>query len=237
MGPGMGSPPVALLENVEKEYGVGPSRVRALKGINLRIDPGDFLAVIGPSGSGKSTLLHILGCMDVPTTGRVEIDGQPVPRESDTERTRLRGEKIGFVFQQFHLLYDISVRENIELPRLFLRQRDHAKLPEPEELVKLVNLPRAVLDRRPTQISGGEAQRVAIARALSNAPSLLLCDEPTGNLDSANSDSVLKIFDSLSKQGTTIAIVTHNPAVAHHADRVVTIKDGFLTEEPRAEAA
>ena len=233
----MGQEPVALLEQVTKEYGEGRSRVTALKGIDLRINPGDFLAVVGPSGSGKSTLLHILGCMDIPTTGKVEIDGQPVPRKSDAERTRLRGEKIGFVFQSFHLLHDLTVRENIELPRLYLRRKNGRKLPDPEELIQLVNLPRAVLDRRPTQISGGEAQRVAIARALSNAPSILLCDEPTGNLDTANSDAVMEVFEGLAHEGTTIAIVTHNPVVAHHARRVVTMRDGLLTEEPRREVA
>lgn len=227
----MDAPPVALLEHVTKDYGEGRGLVRALKGIDLTVRRGDFLAIIGPSGSGKSTLLHILGCMDIPTTGKVEIDGVPVPRKSDTQRTQLRGEKIGFVFQSFHLLYDLTVRENIDLPRIFLRRKSGRRLPEPEELVGMVNLPRAVLERRPTEISGGEAQRVAIARALANNPSILLCDEPTGNLDTANSDSVMQIFDKLSKEGTTIVVVTHNPAVARHAARVVKVQDGSILEE------
>lgn len=221
---------IADLQDVTKVYGSGRNTVTALRGVNLRIDPGEFLAVVGPSGSGKSTLLHILGCMDVPTTGTVEIDGEPVPRENERKRTALRGEKIGFVFQAFHLLNELSVRENIELPRMFLRRTNGSRLLKPEELIAKVHMPVALLNRRPTEISGGERQRVAIARALANNPSMLLCDEPTGNLDSANSEAVMAIFDSLNRAGGTIVVVTHNPEVASHASRVVTLKDGQVVE-------
>ncbi len=228
MGRGMNERPIAYLQDVTKVYGSGRNTVAALRGINLQIDPADFLAVVGPSGSGKSTLLHILGCMDIPTTGSIEIDGESVPRENERKRTQLRGEKIGFVFQAFHLLNELSVRENIELPRMFLRRNDGKKLPTAEELIEKVHMPLAVLDRRPTEISGGERQRVAIARALSNNPSMLLCDEPTGNLDSANSTAVMGIFDSLNHAGATIVVVTHNPEVAAHAARTVSLKDGRI---------
>jgi putative ABC transport system ATP-binding protein len=223
--------PAALLEDVTKEYGEGANRVAALKHVNLRVRRGEFLAVIGPSGSGKSTMLHLLGCMDVATSGKVEIDGHPVPKENDSERTRLRGEKIGFVFQSFYLLGDLTIRENLELPKLFLRRREGPTLPSPEELIETVNLPRRVLDRRPNQISGGEAQRVAIARALANDPTILLCDEPTGNLDSHNSLAIMDVFDKLSADGATIVVVTHNPGIAQHAMRRVSMKDGMLSDE------
>jgi putative ABC transport system ATP-binding protein len=222
---------VAYLEEVTKVYGEGRNSVRALDGVNLSVLSGEFIAVVGPSGSGKSTLLHILGCMDIPTTGTVEIDGEPVPRTNERKRTELRGEKIGFVFQSFHLLNELTVRENVELPRMFLRRSGEKKLAEIGELIDKVNMPRAVLDRRPSEISGGERQRVAIARALANDPSMLLCDEPTGNLDSANSDSVMKIFDGLNEEGVTIIVVTHNPSVADHASRIVTMRDGKLLGE------
>jgi len=223
--------PAALLEDVTKEYGEGASRVEALKHVNLTVRRGEFLAVIGASGSGKSTLLHMLGCMDIATHGKVEIDGHPVPKRNDSERTLLRGEKIGFVFQSFYLLSDLTIRENIELPRVFLRAKGRT-LPTAEDLVDMVNLPRRVLNRRPTQISGGEAQRVAIARELANDPSILLCDEPTGNLDTANSKAIMEVFDNLSKEKATIVVVTHNPAIADHAMRRVSMKDGMLSDVP-----
>lgn len=225
----MGKGTVALLEDVSKVYGEGPGSVEAISRVNLEVKSGEFIAIIGPSGSGKSTLLHILGCMDIPTTGKVEIDGEPVPRENENKRTNLRGEKIGFVFQSFHLLNDLTVRENIELPHLFLRDSGK-KLPTPEKLVGMVNLPTKILHRMPTAISGGERQRVAIARALANDPTILLCDEPTGNLDSANSKAVMDIFNQLNRKGATIIVVTHNPEVAAHASRIVSMKDGVLTE-------
>ncbi|MDE1821726.1 MAG: ABC transporter ATP-binding protein [Euryarchaeota archaeon] len=225
--------PVAFLRGVAKTYGEGASEVHALRGVDLTVRSGEFVAIMGPSGSGKSTLLHILGCMDVPTEGEVEIDGVPVPRQSDSERTRLRSERIGFVFQQFHLLRDLTVRENLELPQVYLRRREGKHLPTPEQLIRRVRLPAALLDRHPTQISGGEAQRVAIARALANAPSLLLGDEPTGNLDTVNSSAVMRIFDQLSREGATIVLVTHNPEVAEHAQRVVRVGDGRIVREER----
>lgn len=224
-------PPVALLEDVTKVYGHGASAVRALDGVNLKVEKGEYVSIIGPSGSGKSTLLHILGCMDVPTEGSVSIDGFPVPHEEDGERTRLRGERIGFVFQAFHLLNDLTVRENLELPTVYLRNRKGRPLPTPEELIKRVRLPRRLLDQRPTQISGGEAQRVAIARSLANRPSLLLGDEPTGNLDTANSNAVMEIFDELWKGGDTIVLVTHNPEVAERTQRIVHVQDGKVLKE------
>ena len=226
-------PPVAFLKGVTKTYGEGAAKVHALRGVDLTVREGEFVAIMGPSGSGKSTLLHILGCMDVPSEGDVEIDGVAVPRQSDSERTRLRSERIGFVFQSFHLLRDLTVRENLELPQVYLRRKEGKRLPTPEELIARVRLPAALLDRHPTQISGGEAQRVAIARALANSPSLLLGDEPTGNLDTTNSDAVMRIFDHLSKEGATIVLVTHNPEVAQHAQRVVRVGDGRIVREER----
>ena len=216
---------------MRKTYGQGAAAVHALQGVDLKVERGEFVAIMGPSGSGKSTLLHILGCMDVPSSGEVAIDGVPVPRESDSERTRLRSERIGFVFQSFHLLRDLTVRENLELPRIYLRHREGKELPSAEELIARVRLPKKLLGRYPTQISGGEAQRVAIARALSNAPSLLLGDEPTGNLDTVNSEAVMQVFEHLWSEGATIVLVTHNPEVAERAQRVVRVGDGRIVRE------
>jgi putative ABC transport system ATP-binding protein len=220
--------PVACLRGVRKVYGQGPGAVEALRGVDLEVPRRSFWVLMGPSGSGKSTLLHLLGCMDAPTQGNVEIEGIPVPPDNDRERTRLRSERIGFVFQAFHLLPDLTVSENIELPRLFLPSRGRRTLPSVEDLLDRVHLPRTLADRRPTEISGGEAQRVAIARALANRPSLLLGDEPTGNLDSVNARTVLEVLRELWQEGSTILLATHNTLVASYAQRVLHLEDGRI---------
>jgi ABC-type lipoprotein export system ATPase subunit len=216
------------LHGVGRTYGSDPP-VEALRGVDLTIDRGDSVAIVGPSGSGKSTLLNILGCLDHPTAGTYRVEGLDVSRLSDTERTAVRARSIGFVFQSFHLLGHRSALENVmrgELytggPRAGRRDRARAAL----ERVGMADRSGFL----PTRLSGGEQQRVAIARALLGSPSLLLCDEPTGNLDSGNTESLLLLFDALARQGLTLVVVTHDEEVATTAARVVRIVDGRIEE-------
>jgi ABC-type lipoprotein export system ATPase subunit len=216
------------LRGVGRTYGSDPP-VEALRGVDLTIDRGDSVAIVGPSGSGKSTLLNILGCLDHPTVGTYRVEGLDVSRLNDTERTAVRARSIGFVFQSFHLLGHRSALENVMLGELYTGdpragRRDRA----------LAALERVGMTDRsgflPTRLSGGEQQRVAIARALLGSPSLLLCDEPTGNLDSGNTESLLLLFDALARQGLTLVVVTHDEEVATTAARVVRIVDGRIEE-------
>ncbi|MFI9321195.1 ABC transporter ATP-binding protein [Kitasatospora aureofaciens] len=221
-------PPVIAL------YGVGrthPGRppVVALRPTDLTVHPGEYLAVTGPSGSGKSTLLHLLGLLDTPTTGRYELDGIDTGGLRDKDRSTLRGRRIGFVFQSFHLLPHRTAEENVVLAQVYNRTPRRTRNAAAVDALRLVGLGHRT-DALPGTMSGGERQRVAIARALVNRPSLLLCDEPTGNLDSANAEAVLAQFDALHAQGYTLAVITHDPAVAARAQRRVSIHDGVLSE-------
>jgi ABC-type lipoprotein export system ATPase subunit len=220
--------PVVEVSGLSRTYGSDPP-VQALRGVDLTIRAGDWLAIVGPSGSGKSTLLNILGCLDRPTAGTYVIDGIDAAGLSDEERASLRASRIGFVFQTFHLLGHRTALENVMLADIYAGgdrtdRRDRA----------LAALERVGLGHRrdfmPTKLSGGEQQRVAIARALLGSPRLLLCDEPTGNLDTVNSESVLALFDELARDGLTFVVITHDEGVAAHARRVVRIVDGRLTE-------
>jgi ABC-type lipoprotein export system ATPase subunit len=211
-----------------RTYGSDPP-VQALRGVDLTIYSGDWVAIVGPSGSGKSTLLHILGCLDRPTAGTYHIDGIDAGQLNDEERATLRARKIGFVFQTFHLLGHRTAVENVMLADIYAGgertgRRERA----------LASLERVGMGHRadflPTKLSGGEQQRVAIARALLASPSLLLCDEPTGNLDTVNSESVMKLFEELGTDGLTLIVITHDEGVAAHAQRVVRMVDGRLTE-------
>ena len=225
----VGGTPVVDLRSLSRVYDTEPP-VIALREVNLRIERGDFMAIVGPSGSGKSTLLNVLGCLDEQTSGTYLMDGIDVASLTDSERAALRGSRIGFVFQTFNLLAHRSVLDNVMLAEVYLGagragRRERA----------LAGLQRVgLVDRQaflPTKLSGGQQQRAAIARALMGSPSLLLCDEPTGNLDSVNTASVLRVFEELSRDGMTIVMITHDDGVAALAARKVRIVDGALTEE------
>jgi putative ABC transport system ATP-binding protein len=218
--------PLVVARNVVKEYQTGDETLRALKGVDLDISPGEFVAVVGPSGSGKSTLLNVLGLLDVPTHGTVELDGTDVASLSIAERTRLRRETVGFVFQSFHLLPTLTATENVMLPRLAGRDTAGA-FDRADRLLRSVGLADRT-DHYPDQLSGGQRQRVAVARSLVNDPRLLLADEPTGNLDQATGRQVLDEFAAIADEGVAIVAVTHDEQVTRFADRVVTIVDGRI---------
>ena len=213
------------LREIEKSYRRGAEDVRALRGVDLSVDKEELLAITGPSGAGKTTLLHILGCLDQPTSGEVLIDGIDVSRLPEAELVKLRRDKIGFVFQQFYLIPGLSVFDNIALPLLFSK-----KPASPEKITRLAEMVGLEhrLEHVPSQLSGGEMQRTAIARGLVNEPEILLADEPTGNLDSDNSEKIFEILRSLRHNGLTIVMITHNLELATRADRTVHIKDGLV---------
>jgi ABC-type lipoprotein export system ATPase subunit len=223
-----GSHPVVELRNVARTYGSDPP-VQALRGVDLSVHPGDWLAIVGPSGSGKSTLLNVLGCLDRPTTGTYLIDGIDAGVLSEDERAALRARSIGFVFQTFHLLGHRTALENVMLADIYAAGDRSDREARAQASLEKVGIGHR-RDFLPTKMSGGEQQRVAIARALLGSPRLLLCDEPTGNLDTANTESVLALFDQLAGEGLTFVVITHDEEVAAHARRVVRIVDGQLTE-------
>ena len=213
------------LKQIEKSYRRGAEEVRALRGVDLSIAAGELLAIIGPSGAGKTTLLHILGCLDQPTRGEVLFDGVNTSNMPESELVQLRREKIGFVFQQFYLIPGLSVFDNIALPLLFSKkQASRSKILALAEMVGLEHR----LDHAPAQLSGGEMQRAAIARGLVNDPEVLLADEPTGNLDSENSDKIYALLRSLSQNGLATVMITHNTELAARAQRTVQIRDGLV---------
>jgi putative ABC transport system ATP-binding protein len=222
---------VLRLDQVSKIYGSGDAEVRALDGVSLTVDEGDFVAVVGPSGSGKSTLMNIIGCLDNPTSGRYLFAGEDVSGMDARELAHIRNKRIGFVFQQFQLLNDLSAWRNVELPLLYRSARDRRG--SALRVLEQVGLANRV-DHRPNQLSGGQQQRVAIARALVTDPDLILADEPTGNLDSASSRDILAILRQLNEAGRTVVLITHDPAVAAVAKRVVHTIDGQLNEERAA---
>jgi putative ABC transport system ATP-binding protein len=222
---------VALVD-VVREYPRGASRVVALAGISLEIRAGEKLAIMGPSGSGKTTLLSILGCLDRPSAGEHLFEGRSVAALDDDELSRLRNQSVGFVFQAFHLIPQLTVAENVETPLLY----EGAPLPEwrPRALRALERVGLAHrADHRPSELSGGEAQRAAIARALVTTPRLLLADEPTGNLDTATGEEIWALLDELNAQGATVVLVTHNEALGRRAERVLRLRDGRVESEER----
>jgi len=222
---------IIRLVDVSKVYGSGDATVRALDDVSLSVREGDFLAVMGPSGSGKSTLMHILGCLDVPTTGEYRFAGEDVSRMNERDLASIRNRRIGFVFQQFHLLSSMSAWRNVELPLLYRSAHDRKQTAM--TALAQVGLTSRV-QHRPNQLSGGQQQRVAIARALVTDPTMILADEPTGNLDSRASREVLDILTGLNKSGHTIVLITHDPNVAGVAERVVEMADGRLKERVAA---
>jgi ABC-type lipoprotein export system ATPase subunit len=220
--------PVVELHELSRTYGSDPP-VHALRGVDLTVGAGEWMAIVGPSGSGKSTMLNILGCLDRPTSGSYRIDGIDADGLTDDERAALRAQLIGFVFQSFHLLSHRTVLENVMLAEVYSTGDRASRQARAEASLERVGLSHR-RDFLPTKLSGGEQQRVAIARALLGEPRLLLCDEPTGNLDSKNTASLLDLFEGLARQGLTLIVITHDEDVAQHAQRIARIVDGRLTE-------
>jgi putative ABC transport system ATP-binding protein len=204
--------------------------VAALRDVSIGIADGEYLGVVGPSGCGKSTLLHVLGCVDVPTTGLIKFQGRDVSGLSDADRSRLRLREIGFVFQRFFLLPMLTAFENVELPQAEAGVARSERRARARELLDFVGLGRRA-DHRPSELSGGEMQRVAIARALANRPRVLLADEPTGELDQATGEQIISLLDRLHAGGTSVVVVTHDPAVASRAHRLITMRDGRIVED------
>ncbi len=222
--------PVVELRAVTRTF-PGTPPVEALRSADLVIAPGDYVAIVGPSGSGKSTMLHLLGLLDSPTTGTYLLDGIDTSELSERQRAGLRGSKIGFVFQSFHLLSHRSNVENVMLAETYRSTDRSGRRARAEAALRQVGLER-LINRSPNELSGGERQRVAVARALVGSPSLILADEPTGNLDTENTSNILDMFDDLHSQGVTLAVITHDTEVAERAERRVFIRDGHLTETP-----
>lgn len=212
-------------ENLIKTYHRGSETIRALNSIDLSIDASEFLAIVGPSGSGKTTLLNLLGCLDIPSAGKLAVDGLEISSIKPKDLTAIRSRTVGFVFQQFFLFPTLTAIENVELPSIFGRKNSHHA--KAKELLELVGL-KGRDNHRPSQLSGGEMQRVAIARSLINSPKLLLADEPTGNLDSENADAIFALLQTLNQDGLTVIMVTHNHELAQRAHRVIRLKDGRI---------
>jgi putative ABC transport system ATP-binding protein len=219
---------IVVADNVRRTYHLGEP-VHALDGVSLSLPDGSFTAVMGPSGSGKSTLMNVLGCLDTPDEGEIQIRGQPVSELSSSERAKLRGTEIGFIFQQFNLMPRLTAAENVTLPMVFNNAVEVSRRERAEALLDQVGLGDR-LDHRPSELSGGQRQRVAIARALVNEPSLVLADEPTGNLDMGTGTEIMALFEELHARGRTILMVTHEHHIAEHADRIVHLVDGKIEE-------
>jgi putative ABC transport system ATP-binding protein len=223
--------PVITLDHIGKTYHSGDENTVALGDINLAINDGEFVAIVGPSGSGKSTLMHIIGLLDTPTTGTFQLDGQDVSRLKKDTQADLRNRKIGFVFQQFNLMPRTTVLENLLLPTVYGELPDRYE--RAEKLLRQVDLADRATHTG-AQLSGGQIQRVAVARALMMNPSLILADEPTGNLDTKRSEEIMELFRSINKAGATIVLITHEPEIAAFAQRVITLKDGDITSDKRS---
>jgi len=222
-------PPIIEVENLTKVYNPGmESEVRVLKGINLKVKHGEFISILGPSGSGKTTLLDIIGCLMKPSKGRIIIDGRETGNMNDNELARIRGEKIGFVFQQYNLIQISTALENVEIALRIMGKPKLEAREKAKTLLEMVGLAKR-LDHTPSQLSGGEQQRVAIARALANDPKIILGDEPTGNLDTKTGEKILKLLKHLNKEkGYTIILVTHDPRIGKYSDRVIHLIDGEI---------
>lgn len=217
------------LVDIKKEYIMGAVKVEVLRGISLHISESDFVSIIGPSGSGKSTLMNIIGCLDIPTTGQYYLDTKEISTYSEKQLSKIRNEKIGFIFQKFNLLSKLSAYENVELPLIYRGITSKERKKRVIESLEKVGLTER-MNHKPTELSGGQQQRVAIARALAGNPPVLLADEPTGNLDSKSGEEIMMIIKKLSNEGKTIVLITHDNDIASEAKRIVTIKDGLLTE-------
>lgn len=221
---------IIKMDQLGKIYSTGKIEVEALKNVNLNIEIGEFVSIMGPSGSGKSTLMNIIGCLDRATSGYYELDGVSISSLDDIELAKIRNLKIGFVFQSFNLLPRITALQNVELPMIYAgvgKKERRRKAIEALERVSLADR----MDHKPNELSGGQKQRVAIARALVNTPAIILADEPTGNLDTAAGEDIMAVFQELNREGVTIVLVTHEPDIAQHTKRIVMFRDGFLKSD------
>ncbi len=227
-------PLVIEIEGVTKLYKMGAEIIHALRGVNLRIHRNEYLAIMGPSGSGKSTLMNMLGCLDTPTEGRYEFNGKNVATMVDDELAEIRNREIGFVFQTFNLLPRSNALHNVELPLIYAGLGKTARLEKARHALENVGLGDR-MSHRPNELSGGQRQRVAIARALVNDPSIILADEPTGNLDSKTGEEIMDLFEHLYDQGNTIIVVTHEEDIARHARRIVRLRDGLIESDLKVE--
>ncbi|MFZ0667132.1 MAG: ABC transporter ATP-binding protein [Acidimicrobiales bacterium] len=227
-----GPPPVIALINAVKRYSLGGTEVFALRGVTLVVERGDFVAIMGASGSGKSTLMNVIGCLDVPTQGHYWLDGVNVRGLDEFDLSRIRNRKIGFVFQSFNLLPRMSAQANVELPLTYAGVRTKQRRARATAALERVGLGQRV-HHLPNELSGGQQQRVAVARAIVTNPSLVLADEPTGNLDTVDSNEVLNVISGIHRDGGTVVLITHNPEIAERANRVVRLRDGEVVEDTR----
>ena len=219
-------------ENLWKIYEVGAEKVHAVQGISLEVEKGEYLAIMGPSGSGKSTLMNLIGCLDTPTKGKYFLNGQLVSQLTDDELALIRSKEIGFVFQTFNLLPRATALHNVELPLIYNGTPSAERIRRAKDALKMVDLEDR-MTHKPNELSGGQRQRVALARALSNNPSIILADEPTGNLDTATGSEIMQLFGRLHSQGNTLIVITHEAEVARYADRIIHIRDGKIEKEER----
>jgi putative ABC transport system ATP-binding protein len=222
------SKPVVQVKGLSKKYVMGDQTVHALRNVDILISEGDFVAIMGPSGSGKSTFMNLIGCLDRPSEGEIELDGKPVARMNDNQLAEIRNRYIGFVFQNFNLLPRTSAMKNVELPLMYAGTKDRSSLAQ--KALETVGLGDR-LDHKPSELSGGQQQRVAIARAIVTNPVMILGDEPTGNLDSRTSEDIMAVFQELNRQGKTVIVVTHEEEIAHHCKRIIRFRDGRVQSD------
>ena len=228
------SRPLIDIQNITKVYQMGTQEVRALAGVTLSVEEGEYVAIMGPSGSGKSTMMNVLGCLDTPTSGDYFLNNENVSEMTDDELARIRNREIGFVFQTFNLLPRVNCLQNVELPLVYSGLRKGQRREMAAGALTSVGLGDR-MDHKPNELSGGQRQRVAVARALVNNPSILLADEPTGNLDSKTSEEIMQLFESLHQAGNTILVVTHEEDIAQHARRIIRLRDGLIETDQRVE--
>ena len=228
--------PLIETHDLWKTYRMGAEEIQALRAVSIQIERGEYVAIMGPSGSGKSTLMNLIGCLDTPTRGTYHLNGKSVSAMNDDELARIRNEEIGFVFQSFNLLPRATALHNVELPLIYAGMTARGRAERAVEALRMVELEDR-MQHRPNELSGGQRQRVAVARALVNRPSILLADEPTGNLDTKTGVEIIGLFERLHKHGNTIVLITHEAEVADHAQRVIHIRDGQVEDEVRAGVA
>ena len=227
---------VIQIKNIRKEYRLGLQLIEALRSVSLSIDKNEYVALMGPSGSGKSTLMNILGCLDTPTSGSYRLNGTEVSEMSEDELARVRNKEIGFVFQTFNLLPRLTARENVALPLVYAGLGSSERKQRAEEVMEMVGL-KDRMDHKPNELSGGQRQRVAIARAVVNHPSIILADEPTGNLDTKTSYEIMDIFEAINKNGNTVILVTHEEDISLYAHRIIRLRDGVIESDHKKEEA